>query len=63
MDMHGVSGPLAGTIMVAVGIFVGAGPRRYTRSFWRPDRSVGFALRFLVGLCILYGVVWLLQAK
>jgi hypothetical protein len=48
--------------MVVVGIFVGAGPRRHTRAFWRPDQSIGFSLRFLVGLCILYGIVWVLQA-
>jgi hypothetical protein len=48
--------------MVAVGIFVGAGPRGYTRVFWRPDQSVGFPLRLLLGLCLLYGTVWLLQA-
>jgi hypothetical protein len=47
--------------MVAVGIFVGVGPRGNTRAFWRPDQSVGFALRLLVGLCLLYGTVWLLQ--
>jgi len=63
MEMHAVSGPIAGAIMVGVGIFVGAGPRRYTRAFWRPDQSVSFALRLLLGLCILYGAVWLLQAK
>jgi hypothetical protein len=48
--------------MVAVGILVGAGPRGYTRAFWRPDQSVGFPLRLLLGLCLLYGTVWLLQA-
>jgi len=48
--------------MVVVGIFVGAGPRGQTRAFWRPDQSIGFSLRFLVGLCILYGIVWVLQA-
>ena len=47
--------------MVVVGVIVGAGPRRHTRAFWRPDKSVGFALRLLVGLCLLYGIVWLLQ--
>jgi hypothetical protein len=54
-------GPLIGALMVAVGVFVGAGPRGYSRVLRRPDRSVGFALRFLVGLCCLYGTVWLLQ--
>lgn len=48
--------------MVVVGILVGAGPKRYTRGFWRPDRSVGFTLRLLLGLCILYGTVWVLHA-
>ena len=47
--------------MVAVGSFVGAGPRRFTRAFWRPDRSVSFTLRLLVGLCILYGTAWVLH--
>ena len=51
-----------GALMVAVGIIVGVGPRRHTGAFWRPDKSVGFALRFLLGLCILYGTVWVLQA-
>jgi hypothetical protein len=48
--------------MVVVGVFVGVGPRRRSRVFWRPDQSVGFTLRLLVGLCILYGTVWVLQA-
>jgi hypothetical protein len=48
--------------MVAVGIFVGVGPRAYSRAFWRPDKSVSFTVRFLVGLCLLYGTVWVLQA-
>jgi len=47
--------------MVGVGVVVGVGPRRSTRAFWRPDQSVGFTLRLLVGLCILYGTVWVLQ--
>lgn len=47
--------------MVAVGVLVGAGPTGYTRAFRRPDQSAGFALRFLVGLCCLYGTVWLLH--
>jgi hypothetical protein len=51
-----------GALMVVVGIFVGVGPRRRSRAFWRPDQSVGFTLRLLVGLCILYGTVWVLQA-
>jgi len=48
--------------MVVVGIFVGVGPRGRSRAFWRPDQSVGFTLRLLLGLCILYGTVWVLQA-
>jgi len=48
--------------MVAVGVFVGAGPRGRKGAFWRPDQSIGFALRLLVGLCLLYGALWLLQA-
>ena len=48
--------------MVVVGIFVGVGPRRRSRAIWRPDQSAGFTLRLLVGLCILYGTVWVLQA-
>jgi len=48
--------------MVAVGVFVGAGPRGRSRTFWRAGQSVGFSLRLLVGLCLLYGTVWLLQA-
>jgi hypothetical protein len=48
--------------MVVAGIFVGARPRGYTRAFWRPDRSVGFTLRLLLALCILYGTVWALHA-
>lgn len=63
MEIPAFSGPLMGALMVAVGIFLGAGPRRYRRAFRRPDQSVGFALRFLVGLCILYGTVWLLQTN
>ena len=47
--------------MVVVGIFVGVGPRCRGRAFWRPDQPVGFTLRLLVGLCILYGTVWVLQ--
>jgi hypothetical protein len=47
--------------MVVVGIFVGVGPRRRSRALWRPDQSVSFTLRLLVGLCILYGTVWVLQ--
>jgi len=47
--------------MVAVGSFVGAGPRGLTRAFWRPDRSVSLTLRLLVGLCILYGTAWVLH--
>jgi hypothetical protein len=61
VETHAFTGPLAGALMVAVGVFVGVGPRGYTRAFWRPDKSVGFALRLLVGLCLLYGAVWLLQ--
>jgi hypothetical protein len=63
VETHAFSGPLIGGLMVAAGIFVGVGPKGCTRTFWRPDKSVGFALRFLVGLCILYGTVWLLQAR
>ena len=48
--------------MVVVGIFVGVGPRRRSRAIWRPDQPVGFTLRLLVGLCLLYGTVWVLQA-
>ena len=48
--------------MVVLGIVVGVGRRGYTHTFWRPDKSVGFTLRFLVGLCILYGTAFLLQA-
>jgi hypothetical protein len=62
VETHAFSGPLVGALMVAVGVYVGAGPRRHTPAFWRPDRSVGFTLRFLVGLCILYGTAWILQA-
>lgn len=62
MEMRAFSGPLLGAFMVVVGIVVGVGPRGLTLAFWRPDRSVGFALRFLVGLCILYGTVWVLHA-
>jgi hypothetical protein len=62
VETHSFIGPLMGAFMVAVGIFVGAGPQRGTRAFWRPDQSVGFTLRLLVGLCILYGTAWLLQA-
>ena len=51
-----------GALMVVVGVFVGAGPRRRSLAFWRADQSVGFTLRLLVGLCILYGTVWVLQA-
>ena len=51
-----------GALMVVVGILVGVGPRGYTRAFWRPDKSVGFTLRYLVGLCILFGTAWLLRA-
>ena len=61
METHALSGPLMGALMVAVGVFVGVGPRRRSRAFWRPDQSVGFTLRFLVGLCILYGTVWVLE--
>jgi hypothetical protein len=63
VETHAFSGPLIGALMVAAGIFVGVGPKGCTRAFWHPDKSVGFALRFLVGLCILYGTVWLLQAR
>ena len=59
--MPAVGGPLMGALMVVVGILVGAGPRRYTSAFWRPDRSVGFALRLVLGLGILFGSVWLLH--
>jgi hypothetical protein len=62
VETHALSGPVLGTFMVAVGIFVGVGPRSFTPSFWRPDRSVGFTLRLLLGLCILYAVAWLLHA-
>ena len=48
--------------MVVVGILVGVGRRGYARALRRPDKSVGFPLRFLVGLCILYGTAFLLQA-
>jgi len=48
--------------MVVVGILVGARRRGHTPALWRPDKSVGFSLRFLVGLCILYGTAFLLQA-
>lgn len=48
--------------MVVAGILVGVGKRRFTRAFWRPDQSVAFALPLLLGLCILYGTAWLLQA-
>jgi hypothetical protein len=51
-----------GALMVVVGIFVGVGPRRRSRAFRHPRHSVGFTLRLLVGLCILYGTVWVLQA-
>jgi len=60
--MHASNGPLLGALMVIVGIAVGAGPRGLTLAFWRPDRSVGFTLRFLVGLCLLYGTAWVLHA-
>jgi hypothetical protein len=63
METHAFSGPLIGALMVAVGTVVGAGPRRYTRAFWRPDKSIGFTLRLLVGLCMLYGAVWVLQSR
>ena len=62
METHAFTGPLMGALMVVVGVFVGVGPRRRSRAFWRPDQSVGFTLRLLVGLCILYGTVWVLQA-
>lgn len=61
METHAFSGPLIGACMVAVGSFVGAGPRGLTRAFWRPDRSVSLPLRLLVGLCILYGTAWVLH--
>ena len=61
METHAFAGPLMGALMVAVGAFVGVGPRRHTPAFWRPDRSIGFPLRLLVGLCILYGTVWVLR--
>jgi hypothetical protein len=48
--------------MVAAGIFAGAGPKGYGRTSRRPEQSGGFALRFLLGLCLLYGTVWVLQA-
>jgi hypothetical protein len=48
--------------MVGVGVLVGVGPKRNTRAFWRLDQSIGFTLRLLVGLCLLYGTVWVLQA-
>jgi hypothetical protein len=48
--------------MVVLGILVGVGPKGYTRALWRPDKSVGFSLRFLLGLCLLYGTAFLLQA-
>jgi len=63
VEIPAVGGPLMGALMVVVGIFVGVGPRRYSRAFWRPDRSVGFTLRLLLGLCILYGAVWVLQGS
>jgi len=62
VETHAFSGPFIGACMVAVGSLVGAGPRGFTRAFWRPDQSVGFTLRLLVGLCILYGAAWLLHA-
>ena len=62
METHAFAGPLLGALMVVVGVFVGVGPRRRSRAFWRPGRSVAFTLRLLVGLCILYGTVWVLQA-
>jgi hypothetical protein len=61
METPAFVGPLLGALMVVVGILVGVGPRRYTRPFWRLDKSIGFTLRFLAGLCILYGTVWVLQ--
>ena len=61
METHAFIGPLVGALMVGVGVVVGVGPRRHTRAFWRLDQSVGFTLRLLVGLCILYGTVWVLQ--
>ena len=48
--------------MVVIGILVGVGPKGFARTLWRPDKSVGFTLRFLVGLCLLYGTAFLLQA-
>ena len=48
--------------MVVVGILIGVGRRGHTPALWRPDKSVGFSLRFLVGLCILYGTAFLFQA-
>lgn len=47
--------------MVVVGILVDVGRRGCTPAFWRPDKSVGFPLRVLLGLCILFGATWLLQ--
>ena len=62
METHTLSGPSLGALMVVVGILVGARRRGHTPALWRPDKSVGFSLRFLVGLCILYGTAFLLQA-
>jgi hypothetical protein len=62
MNSHVLSGPSVGALMVVAGILVGAGKRRFTRTFWRPDQSVAFALPLLLGLCLLYGTAWLLQA-
>lgn len=59
MESHAFSGPAIGVLMVVVGIFIGRGG--YTRPFWRRIKSVGFPLRVLVGLCILFGTTWLLQ--
>ncbi len=47
--------------MVVVGILIGVAPRGYVRARSRPDKSVRFPLRLLLGLCILYGTAFLLQ--
>jgi len=62
MGAHAFSGPLAATFGVAAGILVGVGPKGFSRAFRRPGRSMGFTLRFLVGVCLLYGIAWALQA-
>ena len=62
MDVPAFSGPALGALMVFIGIVVGVGRRGHDRAFWRPDKSVGFALQLLVGLCLLYGTAWLFRA-